>query len=192
MSYIIDRIEGNDTNAWKYWVTTPVNGNALTLGATLNFTYDVGRVVLNAGSSFNGNGFSLNFASIRTTGMQLFDLQGGTTSNISIGTSTGTKGILLINTLNNNTNTIMDGNLIVNGNLSVSNILTANDFYPSLVVANVITSNVITANTMTGNVVSNNIVSNNIVLNGNDIQRILNNKIDNSTINMMFTIKGNI
>ena len=37
--------------------------------------------------------------------------------------------------------------------------------------------------------IEGNIVSNNIILNNKDLQRILNNKMDNSTINIMFEIK---
>ena len=155
MSYIINTIEGNTPNCWKYWVNTPVNGNSLILGATLNFEYNIGKIILNNGSSFNGNGYSLNFTNIKLTGIQLFDLQGGIVSNISIGTSIGSNGILLMNTMNNNTSTIIDGNI------NISNYIKAN-----------------------------NIIGNSINLNGNDLKKILDNKIDNSTNNMMFKING--
>jgi len=200
MSYNIDRIIGSGTNAWQYWVINPPNGNTLTLGATLNFDQDYGKIIINAGTIFNGNGYSFNFTNIKTTGIQLFDLQGGSTSNISIGTSVGTKGILLINTLNNNSSTIMNGNVSIIGNLSISEIMTSNiingntingnilssTISSGIITSNIINGNTINGNTINGNTINGNIVSNNVILNGNDLQRILNNKIDNSTKNIMF------
>jgi len=180
MSYTINTIDGTTSNAWVYWVNNPPNGNILSLGATLNFDHDYGKIIINAGTIFDGNGYSFNFTNIKSTGMQLFDLQGGITSNLSIGTSLGTKGILLINTLNNNSSTIMNGNISIVGNLSVSEQLQGN----------AITANTLSANTLSANTLSGNIVSNLITLSGNDLQKILNNKIDNSTKNIMFKIIG--
>jgi hypothetical protein len=168
MSYNIDRIIGSSTNAWQYWVSNPPNGNTLTLGATLNFDQDYGKIIINAGTKFEGNGYSFNFTNIKTTGIQIFDLQGGSTSNISIGTSIGVKGILLMNTLNNNISTIINGNVSINGDVS--------------------TSKKINGNVINGNTINGNIVSNNVIINGNELQRILNNKMDNSTKNIMFKI----
>jgi len=170
MSYNINIIEGITTNAWTYWVNNPPTGNILSLSSTLNFDKDYGKIILSTGSSFNGNGYSFNFTNIKSTGIQLFELQGGTTSNISIGTSSGTNGILLINTLNNNTSTLINGNLLVNGNISITNQLIGN---------------IINGNTIIGN-----ITSNNIVFNDANLQNTLNNKMDNSTINIMFRIRG--
>jgi hypothetical protein len=134
MSYNINTVEGTGTNAWKYWVTNTPSNNTLRLSSSLSFSDEPGMITLNTGSSFNGNSYTLNFTNVKTSGAQLFNLQGGILSNISIGTSLGTRGIVVVNSLlDTSGNTIINTDMYLNGNINVTkNISLTGNFISNL------------------------------------------------------------
>jgi hypothetical protein len=118
MNYNINTVEGSGTNAWKYWVNNIPSGQ-LILSASLNFIDEPGIITLNTGTSFNGNGYTLNFLNVETTSIQLFNLQGGLVSNLNIVIGNN-KGIITINNFIDTIDSLsIDNDMYINGNLTI-------------------------------------------------------------------------
>jgi hypothetical protein len=134
MTYNINTFKGStNINSWEYWTLNTPNNNNLTLNSTIFFNDTPGNITLNNGSSFNGNGYSFVFTNINTSTIQLFNLQGGIVSNISIGSSISQKGVDIIDgsldilgNTNINKDTILNQNITVNKNLEIKGNLISN------------------------------------------------------------------